>query len=467
MYQAKRRISVFITNVILIAFFTFTVISVIPALRRNSPKNSPLATLVTIGIAFGIVTVTSRIAAVYLTKKAAESSLEEGETEILSNFIEKLRFCYSLDEFNEIVSQVLEIEGDCSVLYIDRAQNYILYNSPDRLTCSKDITDKLERNYSKEWKDGLYFLGENYGVVTSSKKARGFLLVHNKQHLYVFCRYTKLFDHYIFKSLYEEYCRFQSRIKTIAQLSEISSLSKDWNQLAETQRSFLPPSMPFIDKLSIAAYYKPLVNVSGDYYTVLPISETKTLLMLGDVSGKGLAAALVMGLVMNTVKNIANKENLSGVIQAVDKAIKGMKLQDKYTVVFIGIVDTERMVIRYVNASMSDPVVISKSPTGYKLKPLTSNCSLVGIIDLPDIEPSELKLFRGDVILMASDGVSEVMDKDGVELGTTQLYQDTIKASAAKKPEEFIKDVVDLIHSYNGGAKLRDDLTMMVAKVER
>jgi serine phosphatase RsbU (regulator of sigma subunit) len=170
---------------------------------------------------------------------------------------------------------------------------------------------------------------------------------------------------------------------------------------------------------------------------------------------------------MNTVKNIANKENLSGVIQAVDKAIKGMKLQDKYTVVFIGIVDTERMVIRYVNASMSDPVVISKSPTGYKLKPLTSNCSLVGIIDLPDIEPSELKLFRGDVILMASDGVSEVMDKDGVELGTTQLYQDTIKASAAKKPEEFIKDVVDLIHSYNGGAKLRDDLTMMVAKVER
>lgn len=467
MYQIKRRISIFIASLLLIAFFILTAVSVIPAIRRNSPQHSPLATLFTVGIAFGVVTVTYRFAAFYLTRYAAKTSLEEGESGILTNFKEKLRFCYSLDEFKEIVSQVLEVEGDCSVLYIDRNQNYILYNSPDTLTCSSEITEKLERNYSSEWKDGLFFLGPNFGVVTSPKKARGFLLVHNKQHLYVFCRYTKLFDPSIFKSLYEEYCRFQSRIKTIAQLSEISSLSKDWNQLAETQKSFLPPSMPYIDKLSIAAYYKPLVNVSGDYYTVLPISETKTLLMLGDVSGKGLAAALVMGLVMNTVKNITNKENLSAVIQAVDKAIKGMKLQDKYTVVFIGIVDTEKMVIRYVNASMSDPVVISKSPTGYKIKPLTSNCSLVGIIELPEIEPTELKLFRGDVILMASDGVSEVMDKDGVELGTTQLYQDTIKKSAAKKPEEFIKDVVDLIHSYNGGAKLRDDLTMMVAKVER
>ena len=91
--------------------------------------------------------------------------------------------------------------------------------------------------------------------------------------------------------------------------------------------------MPKIDKLSVAAYYRPLVNVSGDYYSVLPISPTKTLLMLGDVSGKGLAAALVMGLVMNTVKILGDKENLPAMIRAVDKAIKGMKLQDKYGVV--------------------------------------------------------------------------------------------------------------------------------------
>jgi serine phosphatase RsbU (regulator of sigma subunit) len=124
------------------------------------------------------------------------------------------------------------------------------------------------------------------------------------------------------------------------------------------------------------------------------------------------------------------------------------------------------MNIRYVNASMSDPLIITRAPDGYRIKPLTSNCSLVGIIDLDNVEVSEQRLFRGDVILMASDGVSEVMNDSGEELGDTQLYQDTIKASASKSPKEFIDDVVDLVFTYNGNKKLRDDVTMMVAKIE-
>ena len=324
----------------------------------------------------------------------------------------------------------------------------------------------LQMNFNSMHKNGFYFIGNNFGLVDKQKNARGFFLVYEQQHFYVFCRYTKLFDEALFKPLFDEFSSFSRRVATIGGLSEIAELSSEWQQLAETQRSFLPPQMPTIKHLKLAAYYRPLVNVSGDYYTVLPISPSKTLLMLGDVSGKGLAAALVMGLVMNTVKILEDKDDLPNMIRAVDKAIKGMKLQDKYTVLFLGIVDTDKMTIRYINASMSDPIVISKSPDGYKIKPLTSNCSLVGIIELDDLTVAEQKLFRGDVILMASDGVSEVMNDEGIELGTTKLYQNTIKSSATKGPKEFIDDVVKLILTYNGGKKLRDDVTMLVAKVE-
>ncbi|MBO5385736.1 serine/threonine-protein phosphatase, partial [bacterium] len=186
----------------------------------------------------------------------------------------------------------------------------------------------------------------------------------------------------------------------------------------------------------------------------------------GDVSGKGLAAALVMGLVMNTVKIIGNKEDLAGVVKAIDKAIKGMHLQDKYTVLFIGIIDTEKMTIRYVNASMSDPIIVTRAPDGYKIKPLTSNCSLIGIIDLDEVEVAEQRLFRDDLILMASDGVSEVMDENGVELGDTELYLNTIKNSAYKSAHHIINDIADLVLSYNGDKKLRDDVTMLTVKVE-
>ena len=203
----------------------------------------------------------------------------------------------------------------------------------------------------------------------------------------------------VFPRLFEELGRFQLRSETISSLSEISELSKEWEQLAETQRSFLPQRMPSVKRMKLSAYFRPLINVSGDYYTVLPIDENKTLVMLGDVSGKGLAAALVMGLVMNTVKIMENKEDLPGMIMAIDKAIKGMHLQDKYTVLFIGIIDTQKMTIRYVNASMSDPIIVTRSPEGYRIKSLSSNCSIVGIIPIDEVEVSEQRLFSGALIV--------------------------------------------------------------------
>jgi serine phosphatase RsbU (regulator of sigma subunit) len=142
-----------------------------------------------------------------------------------------------------------------------------------------------------------------------------------------------------------------------------------------------------------------------------------------------------------------------------------MHLQDKYTVLFLSVVDTERMRIRYINASMSDPIILSPSPDGYRIKPLTSNASLIGILDVGDVTVQEKRLFRGDTILMATDGVSEVMDDDGVELGDTDIYKKTLMAGAAKSPQEMVNDIVDLIMKYNGDKKLHDDVTMMIAKV--
>ena len=68
--------------------------------------------------------------------------------------------------------------------------------------------------------------------------------------------------------------------------------------------------------------------------------------------------------------------------------------------------------------------------------------------------------------MMASDGVSEVMNADKVELGDTELYKDTIKKSASKDPDDFIKDIVDLVLSWNADTRLHDDVTMLVAKVQ-
>ena len=459
MFKARRRIIVFTSNIVIGLICVFLTLYLVPKTSFG----------VSVGIA-GVIFTILLLVSVNLSNNAIErvqdKVLTTYETGLLTKFIERLRFSYTVDDFIEAIHDVLEDEADCSVLYVDAETNYIIYNSPDRLTAAEKTSNQLEMNFPESWKDGVYFLGDELGVVSNIRNSRGFFLSTHKKHLYVFCRYTHLFDNLIYQRLFEEFERFEDRSKTIAELTEIAGLSQEWEQLAETQRSFLPQKIPEISKLDIAAYFRPLVNVSGDYYTVLPMDEHKTLVMLGDVSGKGLAAALVMGLVMNTVKIIGNKEDLAGVVKAIDKAIKGMHLQDKYTVLFIGIIDTEKMTIRYVNASMSDPIIVTRAPDGYKIKPLTSNCSLIGIIDLDEVEVAEQRLFRDDLILMASDGVSEVMDENGVELGDTELYLNTIKNSAYKSAHHIINDIADLVLSYNGDKKLRDDVTILTVKVE-
>jgi len=462
MYKTRKKVALIGINVLSIILVILVTLFLLPS-RRNSDVS--IYTFVVASVVILAVLFWGNRIKNHFINKIRKSTLEAGETVLINEFINKLRSCYSLDDFYVAIADILEKQGDCAVLLIDRSKNYILYNSPNRLSTSDTMRAKLDQYFTDGWRDGFFFFDRHIGVTTNYKKARGFFLCYEQQHLYVFCRYTRLFDIDVYQHLYEEYKRFVTRTKTITTLSEISATTKEWEQLAVTQQSFLPQKIPNINKLKVATYFRPLVNVSGDYFSVLPIDKNKTLLMLGDVSGKGLPAALIMGLVMNTVKIIEDKEDLVGVLHAIDKAIKGMHLQDKYTVLFLSVVDTEKMKIRYINASMSDPIILSPSPDGYRIKPLTSNASLVGILDVGDVTVQEKRLFRGDTILMATDGVSEVMDDDGVELGDTDIYKKTLIAGAGKTPQEFVDDIVDLIMKYNGDKKLHDDVTMMIAKV--
>lgn len=462
MYTTRRKLLFVLSCFFCVLFFVLLASFLVPT-KDSTFQFSFLVALVTFCILLAASTFIDRL----LGEKLKDNVLYTKETEILSAFIAKIRFAYSLDDLFNAVRQELEDRGDCSVLFIDRQSQYVIYNSPDRLVSDDYTMQTLERNFPARHSDGIYFIDSDFGIVSNQNASRGFFIAYQKKHFYVFCRYTRLFDPIVFTQLYDEFVSFTSRSEIITELTRISELSKEWNMVAETQRSFLPKVMPEIKHLDIAAYFRPLVNVSGDYYTVLPITETKTLLLLGDVSGKGLAAALVMGIVINTVKNIKNKEDLPTMIRAVDRAIKGMKFDDKYTVMFVGVVDTEAMTITYINASMSDPIVITKAPGGFNLKPLESNCSLVGIIELDELKVETRKLFYDDMILIATDGVSEVMNDEGVELGDTELFKQTLQNSAFKSAQHFVNDISDLVLDYNGDKKLRDDVTMLAVKIER
>lgn len=388
-----------------------------------------------------------------------------GDTQLLVNFVDRLRFCFTIGDLISAFREILEKRSDSTIMFLDMTKRYMVYNSPTIIGMDQHVFDELVRHY-ESWKDGIYFFDDNLDLVSDHRKGRGFFVVSGNLHCYVFMRFVRNMDKEVFPQIFTEYANFLKRNETIEKMFAIAAVSKEWSMVAETQRAFLPKKLPDIPKVELASYFKPLVNVSGDYYDVLPLDADRTLLLLGDVSGKGLAAALIMGIVVNTIRIMEKKDDLELVVRTVDGAIKGMKLQDKYTVLFLGLLDTKKMELSYVNASMADPLIISETKAGRQIRRLGSNCSVVGILDLDTVGVDTVKLLPGDVILMASDGVSEVSNEQGEMLGDTEGWIDFVVDESRCSAQEFVQKLSNLVFKHAAGTKLRDDVTVLVAKVQ-
>lgn len=388
-----------------------------------------------------------------------------GDTQLLVNFVDRLRFCFTIGDLISAFREILEKRSDSTIMFLDMTKRYMVYNSPTIIGMDQHVFDELVRHY-ESWNDGIYFFDDNLDLVSDHRKGRGFFVVSGNLHCYVFMRFIRNMDKEVFPQIFTEYANFLKRNETIEKMFAIAAVSKEWSMVAETQRAFLPKKLPDIPKVELASYFKPLVNVSGDYYDVLPLDADRTLLLLGDVSGKGLAAALIMGIVVNTIRIMEKKDDLELVVRTVDGAIKGMKLQDKYTVLFLGLLDTKKMELSYVNASMADPLIISETKAGRQIRRLGSNCSVVGILDLDTVGVDTVKLLPGDVILMASDGVSEVSNEQGEMLGDTEGWIDFVVDESRCSAQEFVQKLSDLVFKHAAGTKLRDDVTVLVAKVQ-
>ena len=397
-------------------------------------------------------------------KKIENKAYDKPKTKVFVNFLEKMRFCYTIENLIEAVQNELEYSGDSSVMLVDPKENIVLYNSTSRFVSSPETFTSLNE-ITAEHKEGVYFFNSDMKEC-KLKNARIAAVILEKIHFFIICGYFNEVEPEIFNTMFSEFVSYQNRISTLEQLLYFSELSQEWNMVASTQKAFLPQKLPEMPMLELAAYFKPLLNVSGDYYDAIKVDEHKTLLVVGDVSGKGLSAALVMGIVVNTIKIAKNKEDLPALVLAVDSAIKRMGLLDKYTVLFLGLVDTEKMTIKYVNASMEDPMILTEAPDGYKIKVLESTCSIVGIIEFDKIEVRERPLYRGDVILMMTDGVPEAMNGEGVELGETDTYIESIKSFVKDSAEDIVENIVNMTYTHTGNQPMRDDVTIMCVKVK-
>lgn len=399
-----------------------------------------------------------------LKLRAYKRYFRAGDTADFMLFIDIMRKTFTIQDLIKNLQEYLEKNCDASIIIDMGTSDDIQYSSVNVYTKDPEVLHAIKTRFSN-WGNGCYFLDDKLCLISSHKNARGFFVCFNKAKLFVFTKLTKYFEADAFNDFYTEFCSFFERSANIEKMFVISALSKEWDLVADTQKSFLPEQMPIIEKIELASFFKPLVNVSGDYYDVIPIDEKRTLLVLGDVSGKGLASALIMGIILNTIRILEDKTNLVQLVLTIDTAIKAMNFEDKYTVLFLGILDTEEKKLSYVNASMADPLIISQSVGGVRIKKLESNCSLIGLIPIDSFAPETIQIRDNDVILIASDGASEMPNDEGVQLGDTEEWQNTLIKCSKMSAEEVINTVSSLVFKNLGDRKLKDDVTMLAVKV--
>ncbi len=393
-----------------------------------------------------------------------ERVFRKGNSRIIMDFIDRLRSCFTLNDLVRTFKEILEYRGDCTILMIDMARGAPIYTSPSTIGDDPEILRELIRRYGSS-KNGIWFFSDSFDLLSDHRRARGFFLVEGQTFVFFFMLSVRSLDADVFPQLRGEFSSFLKRNETIDRMFNIAAIAKEWAMVAQTQRSFLPATLPSGEGLELASLYRPLVNVSGDFYDAQALDDHRTLMVVGDVSGKGLSAALIMGVVINTIRSIDRKDDLSLLVHSVDGAIKGMRLEDKYTVLFLGIVDTQDMTIRYVNASMADPLIVSETRAGRQLRHLESNCGILGIVELDHFTVEEAKIFPGDTILVCSDGVTDAADPQGRMLGDLDVWIDFVTQQSALAPGAFVDALSSLVDRHADSHALRDDITALVAKV--
>jgi len=231
----------------------------------------------------------------------------------------------------------------------------------------------------------------------------------------------------------------------------------------EIQKGLLPSVLPKIPGISMAAANVSSKQVGGDYYDVIPVAQGRWLIAIGDVSGKGTPAALLMANLQATIRalvplNIPLAELTGRVNDLMCENTGG----SRFVTFFWGIVDAQEKTLSYVNAGHNYPYVIRRNGS---VERLDRGGMILGVLRTKvPYEEGSVQLRSGDSLVLFTDGVSEAMNNESKEYGESRL-ESLLCAVSSESSSDVMQAIHDDIKAYAGGAAQSDDITMMVLKV--
>jgi len=238
-------------------------------------------------------------------------------------------------------------------------------------------------------------------------------------------------------------------------------ITRELEQAADIQRRLLPREAPVVPGYELAGHNLPCQTVGGDYFDFFPYADGRIGLALGDVSGKGMQAAILMSTVKGGMQVLFGEtpDDVAKLMSRLDRTVAANFPRNRFVTLFYGILDPASGELTYCNAGHNPPFLVRADNS---IERLTSCGTILGIFPEMGYEVKSSRLMPGDVLTLFSDGVTEENSPSGEEFGEDRL-QRLLLESGRGGAANLVEGIRKAVLAWAAGAAAADDVTVVVA----
>ncbi len=248
----------------------------------------------------------------------------------------------------------------------------------------------------------------------------------------------------------------------LSEAEEVERLMRrDLGQAAEIQRGVLPDCAPKTAHIDLAGFNAACRTVGGDYYDFFAYADGRVALALGDVSGKGMPASLMMMALQARVQVLAeDPEELGAFMMRLNKATCAKCPSNRFITFFFCVLDPATGELAFANAGHNPPVVVRASGQSEMLE---GGGPVLGILPIAPYGEMRTELCTGDLLAIYSDGVTEANNPNYDEFGE-QRFIEVLRKHREEPAAAIVNAVTSAVTEFAAGAPQADDITLVIAK---
>lgn len=273
--------------------------------------------------------------------------------------------------------------------------------------------------------------------------------------------FSKL-DREILDALAGEAASILDNARLVEKERQRQRLEQELNIARDIQQALIPHGFRNFEYFTVAGIHTPCHAVGGDYFDVFPLDASHTAILVADVSGKGLGAALLTTMLQGAFSGMTIGTEPVQVIRRMNRFLCEHSEVGRYATMFFGVLDSTGMLV-YINAGHPSPLVLR---AGNVTELTTEGSFPVGLLPEADFETKTATLGEGDTLVLFSDGVTEAVNPAEDMFGTERL-REALRGSEGASLGQLQKAVLDSLEKFTSGANQADDITLLILRYGR